>query len=213
MKLIYLISRVFFGLDFFKFSGPGALCVFIITIFRAQYSLPPDVISYLDRSFTKKGLKNLQEKSGISGKRKVNYPKRSEIIKFELVKIQNSPPSPKGLEKVHKNQELKKVPGYSGYRLPGYGTQEPILDETLINVDSYSSEWEGRNFVMVEKNSENNSSSYADQIQFHVKNEIKIEENVTQISNGQDTDPLKMENDFDGQFNWEFNPLIKIEEI
>ena len=145
--------------------------------------------------------------SGISGKRKVNYPKRSEIIKFELVKIQNSPP--KGLENVHKNQELKKVPGYSGYRLPGYGTQAPILEETLINVDSNSSEWEGRNFVMVEKNSENNSSSSADQIQFHVKNEIKIEENVTQISNGQD--PLKMENDFGGQFNFESNPLIKIE--
>ena len=255
-----MIGPLVFGFDF-------RLTVFI-TIFRAQYSLPPNVISYLDRSFTKKALKNLQEKS-ISRTKKVNYPIRSEVIKFIKIDTNNSPAPAKVLENVWKNKELKKVPGYSGYRLPGGGTQEPILDETFINaleipvliprspkvleyvhknnqefkkvpgysgyrlpgygtqepildnetfyVDSKSSEWEGcRNFVIVEKNSEKNSSNTADQnqIQIHVKNEfhheIKIED-VALISN----DPLKIENDFDfdGQFNFESNPLIKIEEI
>ena len=77
-------------------------------------------------------MKNLEEKS-ISRTKKVNYPIRSKVIKFIKIDTNNSPEPAKVLENVHKNKELKKVPGYSGYRLPGCGTQEPILDETLIN--------------------------------------------------------------------------------
>lgn len=43
---------------------------------RARSMLPPDVISYLDRAFTKRGMKE-----NIVGRKRRNYPQRSKIIR------------------------------------------------------------------------------------------------------------------------------------
>ena len=45
-------------------------------VVEARSLLPPDIVSYLDRSFTKRGLQE-----HIVGKIKRNYPKRSAIVK------------------------------------------------------------------------------------------------------------------------------------
>ena len=179
---------------------PSNNCTFLICyIFRAQYSLPPNVISYLNRSFTKNALKALEEKSNVRTKR-VNHQIRSETSLDETIILEI-------------NQEFKKVPGYSGYKLPGYRTQETILEVET-----------NRNFVMVEKKSEKNTVSEdqnslllpQNQIQFQVvkNNEVHHEIKTPISNNGQD--PLKIESaiDFDGQqFHFESNPSSYIEEI
>ena len=45
---------------------------------RARSNLPPDVVSYLDRAFTKRGMRD-----NIVGRKRRNYPKRSDIIKID----------------------------------------------------------------------------------------------------------------------------------
>ena len=45
---------------------------------RARSVLSPDIVSYLDRAFTKRGMKE-----NIVGRKKRNYPKRSAIIKID----------------------------------------------------------------------------------------------------------------------------------
>ena len=45
---------------------------------RARSNLPPDVVSYLDRAFTKRGMRD-----NIVGRKRRNYPKRSNIIKID----------------------------------------------------------------------------------------------------------------------------------
>ena len=184
---------------------PPNNCTFLICyIFRAQYSLPPNVISYLNRSFTKNALKALEEKS-INRTKRVNHQIRSETSLDETIILE----IPENNGYMNINQEFKKVPGYSGYKLPGYRTQETILEVET-----------NRNFIMVEKKSEKNTVSEdqnslllpQNQIQFQV---VKNNEIKTPISNnGQD--PLKIESDidFDGQqFHFESNPSSYIEEI
>ena len=188
---------------------PSDNCTFLICyIFRAQYSLPPNVISYLNRSFTKSALKALEEKS-INRTKRVNHQIRSETSLDETIILE----IPENNGYMNINQEFKKVPGYSGYKLPGYRTQETILEVET-----------NRNFVMVEKKSEKNTVSEdqnslllpQNQIQFQVvkNNEVHHEIKTPISNNGQD--PLKIESDidFDGQqFHFESNPSSYIEEI
>ena len=180
----------------------------ICYIFRAQYSLPPNVISYLNRSFTKNALKALEEKS-INRTKRVNHQISSETSLDETIVLE----IPENNGYMNINQEFKKVPGYSGYKLPGYRTQETILEVET-----------NRNFIMVEKKSEKNTVSEdqnslllpQNQIQFQVvkNNEVHYEIKTPISNNGQD--PLKIESDIDldGQhFHFESNPSSYIEEI
>ncbi len=51
-----------------------------VSALRARSILPSDILEFLDRAFTQKGLKE-----NVLGRKKRNYPKRSAIIKVNRV--------------------------------------------------------------------------------------------------------------------------------
>ena len=153
-------------------------------------------------------MKALEEKSIIRTKR-VNHPIRSETSQDETIILE----IPENNGYMNINQEFKKVPGYSGFRLPGYKTQETILEVET-----------NRNFVMVEKKSEKNTVPEdqnslllpQNQIQFQVVKNNEVHHEIKTPVSINEQDPLKIESDidFDGQqFHFESNPSSYIEEI
>jgi hypothetical protein len=69
---------------------------------RARSLLRPDVVRYIDRAFTKKGLKENQV-----GRKRTNYPKRSMIIKLDPVTGEKIYPEGHPLHKNSKSAEVE----------------------------------------------------------------------------------------------------------
>ena len=61
-----------------SFLFQNCLCMSSTGVVKARSLLPPDIVSYIDRSFTKRGLQE-----HIVGKKTRNYPKRSIIAKWD----------------------------------------------------------------------------------------------------------------------------------
>jgi hypothetical protein len=74
---------------------------FNVLALRARSILPSDILEFLDRAFTQKGLKE-----NVLGRKKRNYPKRSAIIKVNRATGEYSYPG-ESKEKVARTLSIK----------------------------------------------------------------------------------------------------------
>jgi hypothetical protein len=72
-----------------------------VSALRARSILPSDILEFLDRAFTQKGLKE-----NVLGRKKRNYPKRSAIIKVNRATGEYSYPG-ESKEKVARTLSIK----------------------------------------------------------------------------------------------------------
>ena len=96
---------------------------------RARSILPKDIVEYIDKAFTKKGMKD-----NIIGRKKRNYPKRSKVIKEDPItkelilpdgkRMMNTSSIKKDLES-GQNQHLLNVPALP----PPLPLEENMLDD------------------------------------------------------------------------------------
>lgn len=79
MYLIIVLKLQYFNVLFLS-QTMSLMTNVSVPALRARSILPSDIVEYLDRAFTQKGLRE-----HIRGRKKRNYPKRSAIIKANPV--------------------------------------------------------------------------------------------------------------------------------